>query len=482
MGDDEPKAAGNPNSDADRINWITERVCLSLQCKTDKFKKLMASDEGGIPMQEFMTSTECQRVFVCDGAKELVCFTNPDPKNKKKMVYLLKPRKVALTGENVASEVLCGDIMPGVLGHLYSTTSDVYLPLLTNSHNQAGLPEVVIKDLMEYLHKLVAAIYVTIGHSKGETLLPLPPMELPSADRASKDKERVYVLETAVVTWTKQIKNVLKLDPEQVLKSGSHPGPMAELEFWAAKARHLNSIQQQLQGERIRKVMKVLDLTKSTYCSPFNRLCKEVAAACDEANDNTKYLATLKETLTKLQDEAVDGEAFQALTNIFRPIVHLIMLVWKHSRFYNTPARLVVLMREICNDLIRQATAFVSPEQLFEIEPQEAVERLMITLKVCGTFKSVYFDYKSRANNEVPSNPWRLQNTALFPRLDAFLERCHDLLDLTKTIVQFRSSSASRSAATRAARFRPPSARSTPTSRSSSRSSSTSRTTCSTSR
>ena len=40
-------------------------------------------------------------------------------------------------------------------------------------------------------------------------------MELPSADRASKDKERVHVLETAVVTWTRQIKNVLKLDPEQ---------------------------------------------------------------------------------------------------------------------------------------------------------------------------------------------------------------------------------------------------------------------------
>ncbi len=59
---------------------------------------------------------------------------------------------------------------------------------------------------------------------------------------------------------------------------------------------------------------------------------------------------------------------------------------------------------------------------------------------MCGTFKSVYFDYKSRANNEVPSNPWRIQNTALFPRLDSFLERCHDLLDLCKTVVQVRFS------------------------------------------
>ena len=184
--------------------------------------------------------------------------------------------------------------------------------------------------------------------------------------------------------------------------------------------------------------MKVLDLTKSTYCTPFNRLCKEVSAACDEANDNKRYLATLQPTLEKLASSMADAESFQALTEAFRPTVHLIMLIWKHSKYYNTPARLVVLMREICNDLIAQARAFVSPDQLFEIEAQEAVERLMITLKVCGTFKSVYFDYKSRANNEVPHNPWRIQNTALFPRLDAFLERCHDLLDLCKTVMQFQ--------------------------------------------
>ena len=30
------------------------------------------------------------------------------------------------------------------------------------------------------------------------------------------------------------------------------------------------------------------------------------------------------------------------LTDVFRRVVHVIMLVWKHSKHYNTPARLVV--------------------------------------------------------------------------------------------------------------------------------------------
>lgn len=48
------------------------------------------------------------------------------------------------------------------------------------------------------------------------------------------------------------------------------------------------------------QVVKVLDLTKSTYCPAFNRLCKEVSSACAEANDNRKYLASLEPSLQAL--------------------------------------------------------------------------------------------------------------------------------------------------------------------------------------
>ena len=65
---------------------------------------------------------------------------------------------------------------------------EVSLPLLANPANQRGWPEVIVRDVVDNFHKLVASIYVTIGHSQGKTLLPLPPLDLASADRASKDK------------------------------------------------------------------------------------------------------------------------------------------------------------------------------------------------------------------------------------------------------------------------------------------------------
>ena len=158
-----------------------------------------------------------------------------------------------------------------------------------------------------------------------------------------------------------------------------------------------------------------------------------MAAARTEANDNVKFLSPLAKYFDKLNM----ADDFQMLVELFKPIMHTLMLVWKHSKYYNTAARLVVLMREICNDIIMQACKFVEGGTIFEGLPQEAVDKLRTTIRVCGSFKSYYFEYKKQTEEECPENPWRFQNSALFARLDAFLERCHDIQDLSQTMLQF---------------------------------------------
>ena len=51
-----------------------------------------------------------------------------------------------------------------------------------------------------------------------------------------------------------------------------------ELLFWKTKAANLNAVYAQLQSERIRRVLQYLDTSRSTYCGPFAKLCREVSA------------------------------------------------------------------------------------------------------------------------------------------------------------------------------------------------------------
>ena len=360
----------------------------------------------------------------------------PSKLAKGKVLVMIKLAAVTLTTENFLGNVVAMELGgPNPFEHLELLANEIFLPVLSNPQNQSKWGEVPTREIMDRFHNFLSSTTILCGQIKGETRLPMPPLDLTTGQSAGKN--RISLLEGAIITWTKQIRSVLKQDPEFQLKSGMHPTPDVEIEFWRNKAGNLNSIFEQLQGPKIRRVLRALDQSKSTYCTTFARLCKEVFTARMEANDNTKYLRTLEEWFQRLNGE----DDFPKIVELFKPMLHIILLIWKNSKHYNTPARLVVLMREICNSLITQATKYISGESIFQmIESEEAnlaVTMLKTTLHVCGTFKSTYFDYKTTANAECPANPWKIQNNALFMRLDSFLERCHDILDLTQTIVQF---------------------------------------------
>jgi dynein heavy chain, axonemal len=114
------------------------------------------------------------------------------------------------------------------------------------------------------------------------------------------DHDQVHILESCVVTWTKQIKNVLKLDPDELLKKGEHPGPDVELAFWTERAANLNAIHDQLEGDAVQKVVQVLQLARSTYHPAYLRLHSEVQKARTQANDNVAFLAHLRLRLEKM--------------------------------------------------------------------------------------------------------------------------------------------------------------------------------------
>jgi dynein heavy chain len=65
--------------------------------------------------------------------------------------------------------------------------------------------------------------------------------------------------------------------------------------------------------------------------------------------------------------------------------MHIILLIWKNSKHYNVPSRLVVLIREICNALINQACNFVSGKQIFSLIESEAAGevRACVGLRMC---------------------------------------------------------------------------------------------------
>jgi dynein heavy chain len=124
------------------------------------------------------------------------------------------------------------------------------------------------------------------------------------------------------------------------------------------------------------------------------------------------------------------------MVDLFIPIMHTILLIWTYSQHYNTPARLVVLIREICNAIINRCRGSIDGPTIFGFigadEPKTADDKLTLALDVCTKFKDAYYEYKQKSKNQ-----WKITSNALFVRLDSFSERCQDIMHLTSTIMQF---------------------------------------------
>lgn len=185
--------------------------------------------------------------------------------------------------------------------HLELVSKNVLLPVLSNQTNRLNWGDLTSREITDCFHSFLSSSAILCGQVKAETRLPTPPLHLD--DESPRAGNRISLLEGTIITWTKQIKNVLKQDPEAQRKLGFHPTPDVEIAFWKNKANNLNSIFEQLQSSSVRRILRALDQAKSTYCATFARLCKEVYAARLEANDNMKHLKTLEKWINKLNED-----------------------------------------------------------------------------------------------------------------------------------------------------------------------------------
>lgn len=120
---------------------------------------------------------------------------------------------------------------------------------------------------------------------------------------------------------------------------------------------------------------------------------------------------------------------------MFRPVFHTLMLIWTNSKYYAQPARILTLVQEMCNALIVKAMA--AGEGMHQKEPQEAIDTLRMIDSVLSSFKQCYFDYKARLDGQPLQRRWSVANSAAFGRLDAFIQRCAEVIDINQTCLQF---------------------------------------------
>ncbi|CAK8695850.1 unnamed protein product [Clavelina lepadiformis] len=290
-------------------------------------------------------------------------------------------------------------------------------------------PAVVSDDVLRHVHKLKSNVYVVAGHVKGKTLLPLPVGSEKVDDAQSEEKRALlHAIETVVIEWSHQIRDVLKQESAQPLLEGLHPGPAVEIDFWNAKCANLECINNQLHQPKVQKMAKILELSHSSYYPALCDIFSQVIRALREAQDIQIHLRPFRTFLEEF--EQIDfSEAIPKLA----PLMHIVCMIWSMSKHYNTPVRIIVLLREMCNFLIDMTCNYLSPEDILKGELDESVERVKIALKVLHAFRATFDHHKSIIDtffeDKSKVKRWNFCPDLVFSRMDRFIARLDILME-----------------------------------------------------
>jgi hypothetical protein len=123
-------------------------------------------------------------------------------------------------------------------------------------------------------------------------------LEEAAAGGAPLDPGALHQLEAAAAEWARQVTAALGAGAPSA--AAAHPGALAEVEHWAARAAALASLTEQLRLPRAQLVAAALRAAGSPEAAPLQRAGVAAEAALAEAADNAKFLRPMRPLLERL--------------------------------------------------------------------------------------------------------------------------------------------------------------------------------------
>lgn len=156
------------------------------------------------------------------------------------------------------------------------------------------------------------------------------------------DRQLIHAIESVIIDWSHQIRDVLKRDSSQPLLDGLNPTPRTEVDFWKGRAENLECIYDQLRNSKVcmggaaihvydlitsrsssvlqvRKMAELLEKTNSSYYPSFKTIFHDVVQALTEAQDINLYLKPLSTHFEDLEQVLYYPSPFISI--IFIPLI-----------------------------------------------------------------------------------------------------------------------------------------------------------------
>lgn len=204
-------------------------------------------------------------------------------------------------------------------------TREVFMPLLcadTNNFEQSD-------KLMDIMHRIITQIAVAQSQIEDSVTLPLPALGVlaSAANNPSRRLTVLHILETTLINWQKQIKNVLKQQPEIVTTMPTF-FTKDEIHVWTTCINKLNNLIVQFDAPHVKDILMNLENNNSVYIQSFSGIRNDIRMSINGAEINLRYISTLTSWIHRIKSPNLLENA----QYLFNGLFHTVLLIWQHSK------------------------------------------------------------------------------------------------------------------------------------------------------
>ncbi|KAA0188249.1 Dynein heavy chain axonemal, partial [Fasciolopsis buskii] len=335
-------------------------------------------------------------------------------------LYIPDPHRTNITPENFDIRVQYGSISGRGIESLLRIMSTIFAPAFFSN---TTWPDSIRNDFALQLQRFMSALTDARWKLENKTVLYLPNENLDqSAEVAAKNKDLVNRFEMIVIHWTRQIKTVL--NSQNTTDEVEGTGPLEEIEFWRNRCEDLTGISRQLDKPAVKHITDILTSAKSSYVAAFMRLADEIKFNTQQAQNNLKFLNTLKELCRQLSESSPKD-----IPPKLPRLINMIRMIWVNSKYYNSKEIITGLFRKLSNEIINRCCSVISLEDIFDGKVISSSVNLQHCIDCCEKYKAIY-EKLQQMHSRNSSVPWDAQKNSIFAQVDAFIQRCRDLLEI----------------------------------------------------
>ncbi|KAF5399982.1 Dynein heavy chain [Paragonimus heterotremus] len=415
--------------DASRPEWVKASIPVSelirdrIYLTGFEIEKHWSENIANLIETEFVTGERTCLFFYMNRKNELHMEYDVPRHWYAELNYFIQvpnPQGVPISSDNFDLRIQYGSIVGRGIESLLRIMSTIFAPAFFANKSW---PDSIKNDFALQLQRFMSALTDARWKLENKTVLYMPNENFDTpAEVAAKNKDLVNRFEMIVIHWTRQIKAVLNSQNTTDELEGT--GPLDEIEFWRNRCEDLTGISRQLDKPQVKHITDILTAAKSSYVAAFIRLSDEIKFNTQQAQSNLKFLNTLKEMCHQLT-ESSPSEIPPKLPRL----INGIRMIWVNSQHYNTKEIITGMFRKLSNEIINRCCSVISLDNIFEGKVISSSNNLQHCIDCCEQYKAIYDKLQQMHSRHSPK-PWDAQKSSIFAQVDAFIQRCRDLLEI----------------------------------------------------